>query len=170
MPFVDHEQAVIAACVQHEETHRQQDDYRRCISFVIDTTTYLVKFGDSWCFSPEAMMQTHFAIVAQGDSGAPRVPVVHHTFQHGYLTYAIIEFIETIEVSMDVFVYKVAEAVLWLRRQPVLPGVVLGPLGSGPAAHAIFKDRYAPLPFTGAVALERYLNKVKPRLTSLLPY
>ena len=116
MPFVDHEQAVIAAC---EETHRQQDDYRRCISFVIDTTTYLVKFGDSWCFSPEAMMQTHFTIVAQGDSGAPRVPVVHHTFQHGYLTYAIIEFIETIEVSMDVFVYKVAEAVLWLRRQPV---------------------------------------------------
>jgi len=59
----------------------------------------------------------------------------------------------------DTLIDKASAAVLWLRRQPVPLDVGLGPLGSGPAWHAIFKDGYAPLPFTGAVALERFLNK-----------
>ena len=168
-PLVIHEQAIIAACTRHEQTNRQQPDYRRCIPFVTRTANYLVKFGDSWCFSSEAVMQKEMASVAQRDPSAPRVPIVHHIFQHEHLTYAIIELIETIQVSADIFVHKVAAAVLWLRRQPVPPGVVLGPLGSGPAWHAIFKKKYAPLPFTGAVALERFLNKVSPRLASFLP-
>lgn len=105
------------------------------------------------------MMQQKFASIAQRNLSAPRVPVVHHIFQHEHLTYAIIESIETIQVSTDIFLRKVAAAVLWLRRQPVLPGVVLGPLGSGRAWHAIFKNKYAPLRFTGTMALERFLNK-----------
>jgi len=159
-PFVAHEKAIIAACTQQEQTYGRQPDYRRCITFVIHTANYFVKFGDSWCFSSEAMMQMEIASVAQRDPSAPRVPVVHHIFPHECLTYAIIEPIETIQVSKDIFVHKVAAAVLWLRRQPVPPGVVLGPLGSGRAWHGIFKNKYAPLPFTGAVALERFLNKV----------
>ncbi|KAI6132555.1 hypothetical protein EDD16DRAFT_1689072 [Pisolithus croceorrhizus] len=132
IPFVALEQAIIAACAQ------------RCIPFDTHTANYFVKFGDSWCFSTEAMMQQKFASVAQRNPSAPRVPVVHHIFQHEHLTYAIIESIETIQVSTDIFLRKVAAAVLWLRRQPVLPGVVLGPLGSGRAWHAIFKNKYAP--------------------------
>jgi len=158
-PFVAHEQAIIAACAEHERTYHQQPNYRRCITFVIHTTNYFVKFGDSWCFSSEAMMQNKIASTAQRDPSAPRVPVVYHIFHHEHLTYAIMEFIETIQVSMGIFVDKVAAAVLWLRQQPVFPGVVLGPLGPGPAWHGIFKREYAPLPFTGAVALERFLNK-----------
>jgi len=104
------------------------------------------------------MVQKHFAGVTQRDPSAPRIPMVHHIFQHGHLAYAVIELIETIQVPADVFVHKVAAAVLWLRRQPVLPGVVLGPLGSGLAAHIIFKNKYAPMPFTSAEALERFLN------------
>jgi len=85
--------------------------------------------------------------------------VVHHTFQHQDLVYAVIEFVETMKVSADIFIDNVAAAVLWLRRQPVPHGVVLGPLGSSPAWHGIFKDKYAPLNFTSVVALERFLNK-----------
>ena len=88
------------------------------------------------------------------------MPVVHHTFQRQHLVYAIIEFIETMQISEDAVIDKVAAAVLWLRRQPVPLGVVLGPLGSRPAWHGIFKNKYVPLPFTNAVALERFLNKV----------
>ncbi|KAH9939618.1 uncharacterized protein BXZ73DRAFT_88859 [Epithele typhae] len=143
-PFVAHQQAVVAACAQHEQAYRQNLDYRRCIPFVIHTTNYFVKFGDSWCFTSEAMMQKEFAIVAEGDPNAPRVPVVYHVFQHEHLTYAIIEFVETVQVSEDIFVHKVAAAILWLRR---------------PAWHIIFKNKHAPLLFTGAMALERFLNK-----------
>ena len=84
--------------------------------------------------------------------GTPSMPVI---FQHQHLTYAIIEFefIKTMQVSEDTLIDQVAAAVLWLRRQ-LVPRC---PLGSGPAWHAIFKCE--PLPFTGTMALERFLNK-----------
>ena len=103
-----------------------------CIPFVIYTTNYPVKFGDSWCFSPEAMMQKEIDSIAQRDPSAPRVSIVHHIFQHEHLMYAIIESIETIQVSMGILVRKGAAAVLWLRRQPVLPGCRPQPSGTRP--------------------------------------
>ena len=72
--FVAHEQAIIAACAQHEQTHRQLLNYWRCIPFSVHTTNYLVKFGDSWCFSFEATMQREFAGVAQRDPSARACP------------------------------------------------------------------------------------------------
>ncbi|KAL1722377.1 hypothetical protein EV715DRAFT_193104 [Schizophyllum commune] len=157
--FVAHEQDIVAACAQHELAHAQQIDYRRCIPFIIDDTRYFVKFGDTLSFASEAATQQELAKVARRDQDAPHVPAIHHIFAHEHLTYAIMELVETMEVPMDVFVQKVADAVLWLRRQPAPPGVVLGPLGGGRAWHKIFKDSCAPLPFTSTVALERFLNK-----------
>ncbi|KAL1730647.1 hypothetical protein EV714DRAFT_210236 [Schizophyllum commune] len=157
--FVAHEQDITVACAQHELAHAQQIDYRRCISFIIDDTRYFVKFGDTVSFASEAVTQQELARVARGEQDAPHVPAIHHIFAHEHLTYAIMEFVETMEVPMDVFVQKVADAVLWLRRQPAPPSVALGPLGGGRAWHKIFKDSCAPLPFTSAVALERFLNK-----------
>lgn len=148
------------ACLLHEETNGQSPEYRPYIPFLIHTTKYRVKFGDSWCFLAEAMTQREIGRVAERDpSSAPRVPIVYHIFQDEQRTYAITEFVETINVERDIFVTKVATAVLWLRRQPAPPGVVLGPLGSGFAWHSIFKRKHAPLPFTSVEALERLLNQ-----------
>lgn len=61
------------------------------------------------------------------------MPLIRHTFKHGYLTFAIIEPLQIVPVEEDVFVQKVADAVLWMRSQACPAGVALGPLGSGPA-------------------------------------
>ncbi|KAI4518515.1 hypothetical protein K525DRAFT_208333 [Schizophyllum commune Loenen D] len=159
--FVAHEQAIVAACAQHELAYAQQIDYRRCISFIINDTRYFVKFGDTLSFASEAATQQELTKVARRDPDAPHVPAIHHIFAHEHLTYAIMEFVETMEVPMDVLVQKVADAVLWSRGQPAPPGVALGPLGGGRAWHKIFKDNCAPLPFTSPVALERFLNKAR---------
>ncbi|KAL1678077.1 hypothetical protein EV122DRAFT_290601 [Schizophyllum commune] len=146
--FISREHDIVAACAQHELAHAQRREYRRCISVTIDENRYFIKFGDTWCFASEVATQQKLANVARSEQDAPHVPAIHHIFAHEHLTYAIMEFVETMEVPMDVFVQKVADAVLWLRGQPAPPGVALGPLGGGRAWHKIFKDNCAPLPFT----------------------
>ncbi|KAL1755277.1 hypothetical protein FB107DRAFT_291012 [Schizophyllum commune] len=157
--FICREHDIVAACALHELAHAQERDYRRCISFTIDGNRYFIKFGDTWCFASEVATQQKLANVARSEQDAPHVPAIYHIFAHEHLTYAIMEFVETMEVPRDVFVQKVADAVLWLRGQPAPPGVALGPLGGGRAWHKIFQDSCAPLPFTSSVALERFLNK-----------
>ncbi|KAF9064541.1 hypothetical protein BDP27DRAFT_1333403 [Rhodocollybia butyracea] len=154
-PFVAFEQAIIAACAKHEEDNHRQPGYRRLIHF----NDYIVKFGDSWCFSSEVRMHNHFSKVTANELATPRVPLIHYSFENEHLRYAIIEPIQTIQVAEDIFIQKVADAVSWMRDQACPVGVALGPLGSGPIYHEIFKTKYAPLPFTSVVALEKYLNK-----------
>ena len=154
--FVAFEQAIIAACAKHEKENHRQPGYRRLIQF----NDYIVKFGDSWCFSSEVRMHDHFAKVTENDLATPRVPLIYHSFENEHLKYAIIEPIEMIQVAENIFVQKVADAVSWMRDQACPAGVALGPLGSGLAYHKIFKEKHAPLPFTSVVALEKYLNKV----------
>ncbi|KAI5830566.1 hypothetical protein K523DRAFT_351558 [Schizophyllum commune Tattone D] len=109
--FVAHEQAIVAACAQHELAYAQQIDYRRCISFIINDTRYFVKFGDTLSFASEAATQQELTKVARRDPDAPHVPAIHHIFAHEHLTYAIMEFVETMEVPMDVL------AVTTIRRR-----------------------------------------------------
>ncbi|KAF9477265.1 hypothetical protein BDN70DRAFT_907325 [Pholiota conissans] len=126
--FVAHEKAIIDACAQHERTNCYLPDYRRCILFFIHITEYHVKFGDSWCFSSEALTQREIASIAQRDpSGAPQA--VYH-----FMTYTFTEFIDTIIVK-DIFITV-----------------------------SIFKNNYAPLPFTSSEALERFSNKILSRM------
>jgi hypothetical protein len=155
-PFVALEPAIIAACANHEKDNHAVLGYRRLILFA----NYIIKFGDSWCFSSEVQTHNHFAKVTEKDPTAPRVALIHHIFKHEHLTFAIIEPIQTILVAEDVFVQKVADAVLWMRNQACPAGVALGPLGSGPAWHEIFEGHCAPLPFTSVIALEKFLNVV----------
>ena len=155
-PFVALEPAIVAACADHEKDMFKVPDYRRLIRFA----GFFIKFGDTRCFPSEVQMHDRFAKVTEKDLTAPRVPLIHHSFKHGHFTYAIIEPIQLVPVAEDVFVQKVADAVLWMRSQPCPAGVTLGPLGSGPACHEVFKDYRAPLPFTSVVALEKYLNEV----------
>lgn len=154
--FVSLEPAIIASCAEHEKDNRKLDGYRRLIRF----NDYFVKFGDSWCFSSEVETHNYLARTTAKDPNAPRVPSIRHSFKHGHLTFAIIEPIQTILVAEDVFSQKIADAVLWMRSQACPAGVALGPLGSGPICHAIFRNKYAPLVFTSVAALERYLNLV----------
>lgn len=124
--------------------------------------------------SPPKSKYSYFANIAQSDPTAPRVAVIRHSFEHDYLMYAVIEPVETVPVMKDIFIRKMAEAVLWMRRQPRPDGVALGPLGSAPIRHTIFDRGRAPLPFTSVVALERFLNTVISKLRRLrqpnLPY
>lgn len=153
-PFVALEPAIIAACANHEKDNFTVPGYRRLIGFA----NYIIKFGDSLCFSSEVQMHDRFAKVTEKDLTAPRVPLIYHSFKHGHLTFAIIEPLQLIPVAEDIFVQKVADAVLWMYSQTCPAGVTLGPLGSGFAWHEVFKDYRAPLPFTSVVALEKYLN------------
>jgi hypothetical protein len=155
-PFVALEPAIIAACAKYEKDNHRVYGYRRFIHFA----NYFIKFGDTRRFSSEVQTHDHFAKVTKKDLTAPRVSSILHSFKHGPLTFAIIEPLQIVPVAEDVFVQKVADAVLWMRSQPCPAGVTLGPLGSGPARHEIFKDNYAPLPFTSVIALEKFLNVV----------
>ena len=164
-PFVALEPAIITACASYEKDNYTLPGYRRVISFA----NYIIKFGDTQSFPSEVQMHDHFAKVTQKDLTAPRVPLIHHIFKHGYITFAVIERIQLVPAAEDVFVQKVADAVLWMRNQPCPAGVTLGPLGSGFACHEVFKDYRAPLPFTSVIALEKYLNVVCARLAPSLP-
>lgn len=155
-PFVAFEQTIIAACAKHEEDNYRQPSYGRFIHF----NDYIVKFGDSWCFSSEVKTHNHFAKITENDLTAPRVPLNHHSFEHEHRKYAIIEPIQTVKVTEDVFVQKVTDAIRWMRNQARPAGAALGPLGSGPVYHAIFMKKHAPLLFTSVVALEKYLNAI----------
>ncbi|KAG9045460.1 hypothetical protein FS837_006276 [Tulasnella sp. UAMH 9824] len=134
----DFEDAVVSACDTHERNNWRVVGYRRCL-----------------------LVEGFFVYLANAAKAVPEVhvPEVHHFFHRDNgMAYVVMELIEMIEVSTEELVQKTAQAVKWMRSVEAPDEVILGPLGSGPARHVVFKDCVAPLDFTSVEALERFFN------------
>ena len=136
--FAALEPAIASACAQHErENWDNYGNYRRCLLF----RGYFVKFDDYSDFYPEVTTLKYLSDLAKNDPTAPRVPQVLHFFHDNKeMAYAVMEYIDLCQVSNETLAVKTAQAVCWMRSIPAPPGVVLGPMGNGPARHAVFKD------------------------------
>jgi len=151
------EDTIISACEKHERDHESEYDYRRCV--VIEGA--FVKFDCYYSLWPEFQTQTYVFQCAKPNMSAPRVPEVLHFFHRDdQMAYMVMEYITLTPSPVPDLPQKVAQALQWLRDLPApTERVRIGPLGSGPARHTLFKDYTAPLSFSSIEALERYLNQ-----------
>ncbi|KAF9482653.1 hypothetical protein BDN70DRAFT_801158 [Pholiota conissans] len=154
------EAAIISVCRAHTDAHRHDGDYRQCIPF---ESKYFVKYDRYEMMHSKTHTQAYIYQRARADPNAPRVPL--HFFGDDKKTgYIVMEYIEMIHLPDP---EKVAETVRWLSEVPAPPNFVgIGPLGEGIPCHSIFKDLKAPLRFSNAAALERYLNRVRSSIFS----
>lgn len=156
----DFEEAVVSACNTHERNNSRVFAYNRCLL----VEGFFVKYGGYSSVHPACLTQVYLANAAKAVLEI-HVPEVHHFFHRDNgMAYVVMEHIQMVEVSNEELVQKTAQAVNWMRSVEAPDEVVLGPLGSGPARHVVFKDCVAPLDFqvTSVEALERFLNKVRP--------
>jgi len=154
--------AIIARCDEHERQESSKSDFRRCVVF----EGHFIKYGSHKSLYPQYRTQQYIANLADGDASAPHVPKVYDYFTvEDKMAYLIMEYIEAQSTLPRDAPEKVAEALQWLRDLPAPSDVTIGPVGGGPARHALFKNYTAPLCFSSIEALERYMNKVPPRLS-----
>ncbi|KAG8899787.1 hypothetical protein FRC00_000916 [Tulasnella sp. 408] len=149
------EEDVISACATHERNNWQAAGYSRSLVF----RGFFVKYGGYSSVYPAYLTQVYLANAAKA---APEVhvPEVRHFFYRDKgMAYVVMENIQLIEVSTEELVQKTAHAVTWMRTVKAPNEGVFGPLGSGLAYHVLFKNRMAPLEFTGVKAVERFFNK-----------
>ena len=111
---------------------------------------------------------------AKLDESAPRIPEILHFFSRDdtLMAYAVMDYIKPACAPVPDLPQRVALALQWLRDLPPPQGHVgIGPLGDDCANHMLFKNYTAPFQFSSIQALERYLNRVGPRLylPDLLP-
>lgn len=155
------ETVIVSACAEHERVHYWEKNYRRCLVI----RGLFVKFDSYNSLYPQFETQKYVFQCSKGDVSAPRVPEVLQFFHRDYMAYMVMEYINLTPPPTPDLPERVALAIQWLRDLPPPPNRVrIGPLGSGRARHAIFKDYQAPLTFSSIQAVERYLNEVRSRL------
>jgi hypothetical protein len=156
--FTDMQASIISACTKHERDNECEPYYSRAFPF----QGYFIKFGPHLTFEPEVMTLKYLADLAIKDSSAPRVPqVLHYFYQQERMGYVVMELIQLDQVSPEILAERAAQAVRWMRDVQAPGDVVLGPIGTGPAWHRVFKDSRAPHNYRSVKALERYFNKVR---------
>jgi len=150
------EAKVVEVCAKHKSEHWAETDYRAAVRVGTD---YFVKFGDLADLMPEIETQKYISNYAASNpgNGVPRIPRVVHTFTHGRTMFLVMEFIKLLPTPPDIMA-KVTPALKWLAAVPAPPNV-LGSLGGGRIRHKFFKEAKAPLRFSSAEALERYMNQ-----------
>lgn len=157
------EDTIVEACAQHLlKFSLHLDDYRLCLV----VNGFFVKFNNYVDIYPEYETLKYISRCAKNDINAPRVPEIVHFFHREDLcwAYLVMENINLTPPPED-FSQRVAKAIQWLHDCPVPPdGVRIGPVGSGRARHRLFWEFEAPLEFSSILALERFLNRVRPCL------
>lgn len=135
-------------------------DCRHCLVF----GGFFVKLDSYVSLLPQVETQIHVFEFAKSSGSPVRVPeIVHFFHRDGRMAYAVMEYIELTPTPVSELAPKAALAVQWLRDVPALPDKVnIGPLGGGLARHKLFKNYKAPLTLSSVLALERYLNAVRP--------
>lgn len=66
---------IVPTCPKHEETHRRDRDYRRCVALETKQSKHFVKFDNPWILGPEFSTQSYiygYAIVRH--RAEPRIP------------------------------------------------------------------------------------------------
>jgi hypothetical protein len=94
--------------------------------------------------------------------GVPRIPRVLSYFEHENTAYIVIEYVKLAGSPLDP--ESTVAALKWLSEVPLPPEHIIGPLEGGPIRHRFFKYYEAPLRFSSVEALERYIEKVRPRI------
>ena len=152
---------IVEACTYHELVHRNDKNYRACVSIGTD---YFVKFSNYHTLWPEFQTQSYIFDYARSNPhpDAPRIPQVVHHFQDRRTTYLVMEFITLTTDAHPDLIDRTERALVWLSRVPPPPNHVIGPLGGGHIRHDFFKDGEAPLLFSSVEALQRYMHRVRP--------
>jgi hypothetical protein len=151
------EATVIRTCKAHRLNHWSDADYHACL-FI---ESYVVKYEDYESLEPRVKTQRHVYDYAKTRENAPRIPKVEYFFKDdegtGYLVMEHVTVLPTPNLAE-----RTADALNWLAQVPAPSGHMIGPLGGGLIRHRVFKDFEAPLVFSNAGALERYINEVRP--------
>ncbi len=154
--------SVIKACARSVGIWLSEPDFNNFVR----AEPYFIKWGDR-SLHHHAETQKYVYDQASQDSSAPRIPEVHDCFDHGIVTYLVMEYIPMLSrKDATSLPQRTADAIDWLRRLPPPPGARIGPLGGGYACHKLFQGWSAPLRFSCSEALETYLNKVRFYITS----
>jgi len=146
---------VVEACANVQRRH-----LTACVSIGND---YFVKFGSPSILWPEHQTQSYIFDYARSNPhpDAPRIPQVVRYFRNSWTAYLVMEFIALTAPPLDL-IDRTTQALVWLSNVPPPPNHVIGPLGGGRIRHKLFDDYEAPLLFSSAEALQRYMDKVRP--------
>ena len=134
----------------------------------------------------EARTQAYLFQQAQSSADAPSVPETYSVFNDGAgSTYLVTEHINTLsfrawidepglsgeerEDRTTTAVAAIADTIVWLVTRPLPERDMIGPVGGGHIQHSFFGMEKAPVPFTNAAALDKYVNEVCPTLCSRGP-
>lgn len=152
------QEAIIQLCERHEEAHRFDPYYHRCVQL----GPWFIKYGDHVTLELEYKTQEYLFSEALGDRSAPRIPrVVAYFTPKQEWAYLVSERIDAITPA-DTAPKAVAQVLQWLRRVPPPSGLTLGSVGGGRPRHQLFKNFQAPHRFSSAEALQNYMNRVCP--------
>jgi hypothetical protein len=147
---------IVRCCDHHEQAHRREIGFRRCVIF----ESYFIKYDSHASLSREAATLQYFYNMAANDSHAPRIPKVVDFFvpkeQMGYM---VVERVETTAPTEDDY-GAIAGALQWLSRVAAPPDLTIGSMGGGRARHPLFKNYEAPMNFSTKQALQFYMNLV----------
>jgi hypothetical protein len=156
---------IIGLCTADYEKNSNKTDYRAAIFF---GDKYFVKYGSISTLAPEAAAHRFVSeyATAKAEVDAPRIPRVEAYFTDEWTAYLVIE---RVKLDGDLDARATVAALEWLAKVPLPANHVFGPLEGGYICHPFFQDSQAPLKFSGAVALERYIERVRPRL-NLYPH
>jgi hypothetical protein len=150
------QETIIRLCERHEEAHRLEAYYHRCV----ELGSWFIKYNGHGTLESEYKTHEYLYNKAFGDSNAPRIPrIVAYFSPKQQWAYLVTERIDPMTPA-DVAPEAVAKALQWLRGVPAPQGLTLGPVGGGRARHELFKDFRAPLPFSSVKALQNYMNRV----------
>jgi len=156
---IDLQDLVIKACARSVSIWLSEPDSNNFVK----AEPYFIKWGDR-SLHHHAETQKFVYDQASQNLNAPRIPKVHDCFDHGIITYLVMEYIPMLsrkDTAAACLPQRTADAIDWLRRLPPPPGASIGPLGGGYACHRLFQEWSAPLRFSCSEALEIYLNKVR---------
>ena len=156
-PLSSSEQSeIIQLCELHEEKYRLLPYYHRCVFL----RSWFIKYGSHRDLELECKTQNYLWSKTNGQQNVPRIPqVIAYFSPEKQWAYLVAERIDPI-LPANASPQAVATAIQWLRSVPPPPGLTLGSVGGGSARHKLFKDLEAPLSFSSAEALQKYMNLV----------
>jgi len=147
---------IIQLCELHEEKHRFDPYYRRCLVL----RSWFIKYGGHADLEFEYKTQEYLWNMTNGQQNAPRIPqIIDYFSPKEEWAYLVTERIDPIQPA-NTSPRAVATAIQWLRSVPRPSGLTLGSVGGGSARHKLFKNFEAPLSFSSAKGLQKYMNLV----------
>ena len=157
------ENDITTLCAEHMQSHWKDKDYRACVSFESRGSRYFIKYDDPSPLWPGFSTQSYIYEYAKHhhDEHGPRIPQPLHYFEAQEEAFLVMEYIQLRDEPTSDLAERTAKALDWLSKVPPPSEDVIGPVGGGCICHRFFKNNKAPIYFSSASALERYMNEVR---------